>query len=115
MAIPDQKRDESITFWRSQLQAESEVEREVAVRMLTDVYEVPLKEPDPEPEVAIPSRPLHGPQPRRTPVMPKALTRLPEGTKTCPACGGTAVRIDVSCDPITCTFCRGTGWVAANG
>lgn len=28
---------------------EEEVEREVAVRMLTDVYEVPLKEPDPEP------------------------------------------------------------------
>lgn len=44
-----QNREESISFWRERLQAESEIERECAVMMLTDVFEVPLDEPEPEP------------------------------------------------------------------
>src|ERR1700752_774597 len=46
---PALEQDASIAFWRAQLTAESEVERECAVRMLTDVYAVPLEEPKPEP------------------------------------------------------------------
>ena len=46
---PALEQDASIAFWRAQLTAESEVERECAVRMLTDVYAVLLEEPKPEP------------------------------------------------------------------